>query len=49
MIWDNHWIIDNTKDAIDDLRKDIGASLVGSIFSYMGIKIFFQVYFIYYS
>ena len=33
---DTTWTVQNTGDAIDELRDNIGASLVGSIFSYMG-------------
>ena len=33
---DTSWTVQNTGDAIDELRDNVGASLVGSIFSYMG-------------
>ena len=33
---DTTWTVQNAGDAIDELRDNIGASLVGSIFSYMG-------------
>lgn len=33
---DTSWNVENTKTAIDELRDNVGASLVGSIFSYMG-------------
>ena len=33
---DNSWNIENTEDAINELRDTIGSSLVGSIYSYMG-------------
>lgn len=33
---DTSWSIDNTQDAIDELRDTVGYALVGSVFSYMG-------------
>ena len=33
---DTSWTVDNTQDAIDELRDTVGYALVGSIFSYMG-------------
>ena len=33
---DTSWTVQNTGDAIDELRDSVGASLVGSVFSYMG-------------
>lgn len=35
---DTTWNVQNTGNAIDDLREDIGTSLVGAIYSYMGTR-----------
>ena len=34
---DSNWKVENTQEAIDDLFNSVGASLVGSVYSYMGV------------
>ena len=35
---DSKWEVANTQEAIDDLFESVGASLVGSVYSYMGVS-----------
>ena len=35
---DSNWDVENTQEAIDDLFNSVGASLVGSVYSYMGVS-----------
>ena len=34
---DSNWKVENTQEAIDDLFNSVGAALVGSVYSYMGV------------